>query len=233
MIYRYRALDLFCGAGGSTKGLQRAGFHVTGVDNRAQPRYPGDEFYRADALEFCAARGREYDLIAASPPCQFASEATPMPYRSRHPNMIPAVRLALQATGRAYIIENVENARKHLVSPVMLCGSMFGLGVWRHRYFELSFPPMLTPPCNHSQSPVTLVKAGSNSRKARRLPVLITGTTRRLYANGGRFEFTADECRKASGLYWMTRAEMDQAIPPAYMEFIGRHFIAYLERLRA
>ena len=41
-----RALDLFCCAGGATKGLQRAGFHVTGIDKEKQPRYCGDAFLR-------------------------------------------------------------------------------------------------------------------------------------------------------------------------------------------
>jgi DNA (cytosine-5)-methyltransferase 1 len=69
-------LDLFCGAGGCAKGYQQAGFYVVGVDINPQPRYAGDEFYQADALEFVAQRGREFDVIHASPPCQAFSLAT-------------------------------------------------------------------------------------------------------------------------------------------------------------
>jgi DNA (cytosine-5)-methyltransferase 1 len=64
-----RLLDLFCGAGGAAMGYHRVGFDVTGVDIKPQPHYPF-EFHQADALEYLAAHGREFDAIHATPsPC--------------------------------------------------------------------------------------------------------------------------------------------------------------------
>lgn len=199
-------LDAFCKAGGAGMGYHLAGFEVVGVDIEPQKNYPF-EFHQADALEFITEHGHEFDVIHASPPCQFGSVQTALRYRGNHKNYIPEVRELLQRIGKPYVIENVENVRSHLVNPIKLCGSMFGLNLWRHRYFEV-WPDMfwLTPPCNHSQ-----------------LPVLITGTTRRKV--GGRFEFTAQECRDASGLHWMTRAELDEAIPPAYTRWLGERLL--------
>src|SRR4051812_6891499 len=47
-----RLLDAFCCAGGATRGYQRAGLHVTGVDIEPQPHYCGDDFVRGDAVAF-------------------------------------------------------------------------------------------------------------------------------------------------------------------------------------
>jgi DNA (cytosine-5)-methyltransferase 1 len=131
-----KLLDTYCKAGGAGYGFSLAGFDVVGVDKEPQPNYPF-KFYQGDAVEFIAKFGCDFDHIHSSPPCQFASVLTPMEHRSKHKNWIPETREALIATGKLYDIENVENARRYLINPIMLCGSMFGLGVWRHRYFEL------------------------------------------------------------------------------------------------
>lgn len=143
-----RALDLFCGAGGASEGLRRAGFEVVGVDVEPQPEYPF-RFVLADALTFPLEDVRaQYDLVWASPRCQAFTA-----YRRRHnhvrpvENQIPATRARLRATGVPYVIENVPGAP--LASPVRLCGSMFGLDVRRHRLFETSFP-VEVPSCDHS-----------------------------------------------------------------------------------
>ncbi len=200
-------LDLFCGAGGAAMGYYRAGFKdITGVDNKPQKRYPF-KFIQVDALEFLAEHGREFDVIHASPPCQRFSKCTPPQYKSRHPDLIKPLRDLLILSNRPYIIENVPGARKFLINPIELCGTMFGLNLWRHRFFEI-YPelPLMLMNCNHTK-----------------LPVLISGTTCR--RKGGRFEFSAQARREASGLYWMSIKEMDEAIPPAYTEWIGKRII--------
>lgn len=202
-----RLLDAFSGAGGCARGYQQAGFHVTGIDIKPQPRFSGDVFIQGDALEYIAEHGREFDAIHASPPCQAYSEATPLHHRATLPELIAPTRELLIASGRPYVIENVENARRHLINPVMLCGSMFGLAVWRHRYFEVSPMWFLAPSmCVHEGRPVSL-HPGSNARKGRGGPTVI-------------------EAREAMGIDWMTGHELNEAIPPAYTFFIGTQIMA-------
>jgi DNA (cytosine-5)-methyltransferase 1 len=157
-----RALDLFCGAGGATRGLQLAGFDVTGVDISPSPRYVGDAFLQGDALE---APLEGYDLVWASPPCQAftAYRRRPCHVRPRE-NLIPAVREQLSRLSVPWVIENVQGAP--LCDARKLCGSMFGLDVRRHRFFEASFP-MTQPECRHHEQLPRFAHA-TNRRNLRR-----------------------------------------------------------------
>lgn len=212
---KQRLLDLFSGAGGCAVGYACAGFDVVGVDVAAQKHYPF-EFHQADALEYCAQHGHEFDVIHASPPCQGYSKTQSIHNTyGKHPRMIEQVRAALMKTGRPYVIENVPGAP--LINPLLLCGSMFpGLRVYRHRLFEIN-PPILCAPasCNHSFS----------------MPpskgVYHTLETKDFITCVGHNFKAADGCI-AMGIDWMTRAELAQAIPPSYTEFIGRELMRQL-----
>jgi DNA (cytosine-5)-methyltransferase 1 len=165
-----RLLDLFCCAGGAAKGYMRAGFYVVGIDIKPFPHYCGDEFHQADALEYLAEHGAEFDVIHASPPCQRYSCITPMNRRQDHPDLIEATREAIAKFNKPYIIENVSGARKLLIDPIQLCGSMFGLQVERHRYFEINpRPEELLSPCDHSGHKVYLNGCG-HIRKGQKKP---------------------------------------------------------------
>lgn len=204
-----RALDLFCGAGGATRGLQLAGFHVTGVDISPQPNYCGDEFLEMDALYFLGnvATLKGFDFVWASPPCQAftAYKRRPGHVRPRE-NLIPDVRLLLEHFGVPCVIENVGGAP--LADPSMLCGSMFGLDVRRHRYFETSFP-LLAPTCNHEAQTPRFPPATNRKNKRRTVEV-------------GVWRIPLETQRKAMGIDWMNLHEPSQAIPPVYAEFIAR-----------
>ncbi len=199
-----KILDLFCGAGGASVGLHQAGHEVVGVDIKPQPNYPF-EFHQADALTYTL---EGFDAYWASPPCQAYSEATPITTKYTHPRLIPVVRELLLATGKPFIIENVEGARKELITPLKLCGTMFGIGVWRHRYFELGNMTQLDSPCpcSHNGHPVT-VNPPQNARRAQ----------------GGKRDFEKEQI--AMEIDWMSKSEISQAIPPAYSEYIGRQLL--------
>jgi DNA (cytosine-5)-methyltransferase 1 len=208
----YRILDLFCCAGGASTGLSRAGFEVTGVDIRPQPHYPF-KFLQADALSVALD---DFDCYWASPPCQRYSELVPVDHRDKYPDLIAPIRERLVSTGRPYVIENVDGARRLLKNPFRLCGTQFGLNVYRHRWFEL-VPEVLDlmPPCDHSKTPVKVSGRGNKH---------INGVRNRAA--------TVVEKREAMGIPYMNLAELTEAIPPAYAEYIGRLLLSILNNQR-
>lgn len=224
----YRALDLFCCAGGASEGLHRAGFDVTGVDFRERKNYPF-RFVKGDALSLSESFLAGFDFIWASPPCQGYSALRHAPGTKGAPRLIGQTRDRLRRLDTClWVIENVEEAREAMRNPVLLCGSMFGLGAQgcrtqRHRLFEANFHiPELQ--CNHDDRPVIGVYGGH----ARKRAAAAGGRGTRDVWEGGH-KAAASE---ALGIDWMTLGEMSEAIPPAYAEFIGRAAIARIEAER-
>jgi DNA (cytosine-5)-methyltransferase 1 len=216
-----KLLDLYCGAGGASVGYSRAGFEVTGVDKYPQPRYPF-EFIQGDAIDYCLNYGHRFDIITASPPCQaytclksILTEAQ----KAKHEDLIDATRDAILSTGKPYVIENVGGARNKLRSPIMLCGTYFGLKVYRHRFFECN-PFVLCP--SHFPHQDNLQGSGRGLSDKGFISVTGNGGDRTLGSNY--FSYA----QRSMGIDWMSRKELSQAIPPAYTEFIGNQIMQVL-----
>lgn len=203
-------LDAFCCQGGAGKGYADAGFDVTGVDLSPQPRYPFT-FVQADAVAFIREYGAEFDFIHASPPCQHDSDCQRI-QGNAHPDLIAPTRAALEATGRPWVIENVRGAVPKLRHPVMLCGPMFSLATYRHRYFEAGGRLHL-PQLPHPDHTAPQAKMG------RPVP---PGHYGQFVGNFSGVPLARD----VMGVPWMNRDGIRECIPPAYTEWIGRGYLA-------
>lgn len=220
-------LDLYCCAGGAATGYHHSGFDtIVGVDNRPQPNYPFT-FWLGDAL--AALRHlldggtighlglEDYVAIHTSPPCQKYTALTKRNGDRGYPDLVNITRYYLEQTGLPYVIENVQGApvRRDLT----LCGEMFGLGVLRHRWFELGGWTAPQPQHVAHRGPVQ----GWRDR------VFTPGPYVAVYGTGGG-KGTTEQWQEAMGIDWTSdRAEIAEAIPPAYTEYVGRHLIDHLE----
>ncbi|WP_328635565.1 SAM-dependent methyltransferase [Streptomyces sp. NBC_00356] len=210
MTTALRVLDLYCCQGGAGKGYTDAGADVTGVDCDPQPRYPY-RFVQADAIEFVRAHGAEFDFIHASPPCQLDTDCQRL-RGNDHPDLIAPTRAALEATGRPWVIENVRGALPKLRAPILLCGAMFGMATYRHRYFE-------TGGGFHIVQPRHLRHTAPQAKMGRPVP---PGHFGQFVGNFSGVPLARD----VMGVAWMNRDGIRECIPPAYAEHIGRALLA-------
>ncbi|MFD3438810.1 DNA methylase [Streptomyces sp. NPDC058685] len=222
---RLRVLAAFCGVGGDTAGYQAAGCHVTGVDCRPQPRYIGDEFYWGDAIEFIRRYGHEYDLIHAGPPCQYdctLTAGTNAAKRGSYPNLLAPTRAALESTGRPYVIEQPPGrASRRMRIDVTLCGEMFGLGVIRHRNFELGGWSTPRPAHLEHRGRVAGMRHG----------VWYEGPYFAVYGEGGG-KGSVPQWQRAMGIGWTdVRKEIAEAIPPAYGQWLATRYLTTVAAL--
>ena len=228
-----RLLDLFCGAGGAAMGYARAGFdEIVGVDIKPQPNSPF-EFHQADAMTYSLDG---FDAIHASPPCQAFSTMRVMPNARHHDDLLTPTRARLTRLPRGvpWVIENVPGSPLNSLPPtlfsdvsgVVLCGTMFDRQngtheLRRHRIFE-STVWLAQPSCCHRRPVIGFY--GDHARTRQRT---IKGNRDR----GGDITGTALKLalvRELMDIDWMTWSEANQAIPPAYTEFIGRQLLDHL-----
>ena len=203
-----KLLDLYCKAGGASRGYALTGFEVTGVDIKKQKRYPY-KFIQGDCLELMQDTNylKSFDVIVASPPCQTHSITQHLRNAqgklTDKIDLIPQTRAALMSSGKPYVIENVPGAP--LLQPVQLCGSSFDLKVRRHRLFE-SNVKIVGSICNH---------------KNQGRPVGIYGSMRDEIPGGGHTAKSIEQAREAMGIDWMIWGELVEAIPPNYTKYLG------------
>jgi hypothetical protein len=210
-----KVLDLYCGVGGASRGYADAGFEVVGVDVNPQPDYPY-EFIHVSALLTGPLLG-QFDLIHASPPCQrdaAITKGTNARLRETYPDLYGPTRELLERSGVPYVIENPA-ARP----DVVLCGETFGLGVIRHRRFELGGWKVEQPEHQPHRGRVAGMRHG----------VWYTGPYFAVYGNGGG-KGTVPQWQEAMDIHWTAnRKSIAEAIPPAYTRWVGEQFKAWKE----
>ena len=198
-----RLLDLFCCEGGAGSGYAAAGFDVTGVDLLPQARNPHPVIV-GDAIEYLRRHYHEFDAIHASPPCQSYSAALKHLAKPQ-PMLIEALLYLLPLSGKPWVIENVmgaplAEATGYGRNGAILCGSMFGLKVRRHRIFECSFPIFAPGACDHSRPAMNPHNSAARARLGR--------GPEKIWAN-------------EMGVPWMSKHGAREAVPPAYTEYVG------------
>lgn len=226
MSSKRRLLDLFCCAGGAGVGYARAGFEVVGVDLDEQPNYPF-RFHQADALTLDWHWVMSFDAIHASPPCQSYSDlAKRNGNADAWPRLIDPVRDMLNKTGKPWIIENVEGAP--LIDPIVLCGTMFPpLRVIRHRLFESNIELITPPHVDRKQHPLVF----THDKRKPHYGKLNQDVSFVQVTGGGNCSMA--NARHAMGIDWMTKkVELNEAIPPAYTEYLGKQLLAAVKRAR-
>lgn len=136
---KYTAIDLFCGAGGLTVGLRKAGFQVlAGIENNPvaaatyRLNHPRIKLYECDIQELAVERvlsdlglrKGELDLLAGCPPCQgFSTQRTRNKASSiedeRNELIFEFFRFVELALPKTIMLENVPSLAKDWRTSVL------------------------------------------------------------------------------------------------------------------
>ena len=216
-----RVLDLFCGAGGASKGFDDGHNLIVGVDNKAQPHYPY-EFIQADASEYPLDG---FDIVHASPPCQAFSTMRDLRLAYDSAGMLIHTIERLRASSvTAWSVENVAGVGYPSDHDVVLCAASFGclttdgtkLFMARHRKFW-SNVPVSVPAC----------MCGHYRQRGWRCAGVYGSSTSNRVGWSRSWKASADQSKALMGIDWMTRRELVQAIPPIYTGHLYRQWQAH------
>jgi DNA (cytosine-5)-methyltransferase 1 len=192
-----KILDLCCGGGGASRGIELAGHTVEGVDKRRifEYRWPFIEYNAIDFLKEEIKFGPRYDAYFADPGVSRVDKG----YRLT----IDVMRGLLLETKRPFVLMN---SKKNY--HIMLCGTFFNLDVFRHRHFEIS--GFDVPQIKHEAH---IGEIGDGKY------IIASG-----HGGGNNYVGGAndmDTWREALGIDWkMTKSFLGVATPPSYTKYI-------------
>lgn len=220
---------------------------VKGFDHEPQPDYPY-EFEKADVMVMLDQGLPEAFARHFSFPCQIHTTAghlrTAQGGTSKYLDFLtPGLAVIRERyNDTPWIIENVDDRSgnvRRIMAPregetlIMLCGSMFGLQVQRHRLFLANFPlrrPAPTGPgvygsqgCRHDTFPT-----GPNGRPK---PVGVYHVPGDKVPEGGHTARDAEHGRQVMGSHrTLPWDKLKEGFPPAYTAWVGADLLRHLER---
>ena len=230
------ALVTFCGEGGVSEGVRRAGGAAHGQDLRHKERYCArfgrETFTQGDScspheLRRLKKRSGAFFTVA-SPPCK-AHSSSLMRGEASEPALIKPTRSALGEIGGLTAIENVVGAGDELRDPALLRGAYFGLHVDRPRKFECNFDFHIDRALREGGDRLRRGTCLGHRRRWRRLdhfgrPEMMDCCGGNLWAVQGDkpYRCTPCECAAAMGIDsgHMSYEGMSQAVPPVYGELL-------------
>lgn len=242
--------DLCCGAGLGSDGYASVfgAAVIHGYDHEPQPDYPY-AFDKADVRDLLHSDELErHDALHTSFPCQFHTTAQHLRAAqggaSKYDDLLTPGLAALRArwNHKPWICENVDDRSKNvrrIMAPrdgetlIMLCGTMFGLPIWRHRLFLANFPLRRPEPtgnkgvyrprgCRHETCP-------SDPITGKPRPWGIYHTKGDLIPDGGRTCRDAEHARQVMGSHRLLPWDkVKEGFPPAYAAWVGADLLAHL-----
>jgi DNA (cytosine-5)-methyltransferase 1 len=220
---------------------------IKGFDHEPQPDYPY-EFEKADVMRMLVYGLPPATLRHFSFPCQIHTTAdhlrTAQGGKSKYFDLLtPGLAIIREHyNDTPWVIENVDDRSgnvRRIMAPregetlIMLCGSMFGLQVQRHRLFLANFPlrqPAPTGPgvygsrgCRHDTFPT--------GPKGRPKPIGVYHVPGDKVPEGGHTARDAEHGRQVMGSHRLLPWDkLKEGFPPAYTSWVGADLLRHLER---